>query len=469
MLLSVEGGLRSGPRRGQADRRLGLLRWREGAPWREWWAAWRAPVHGRREATQRLPHNMGTHSRTALRTKPPDPRACPVSWSSLEPPSPSSPVLNVLPTSQHIPLPARRGGGPGATSAPRCRGGPSGAAPHAGLRRAAALHAPATALSFVALTLGPTAAAARGAGRGGAGAGRGGAAVVPLRLQPPDQAPALAPQRLADWQAAYEAGDGRVVQVGLTWTLELPGGASAAAAQLLHRVPLLGIRVAGAPRAGGPRGPWGGGGRGLAPAEGSGPGPTPLNTPGVVRPGRKLVLLGDTTSRRPSPPWPRGADLVSHEATFCAREFAKGSFPRFPGRGGVACLCSETSIATGAAARGGRTARAQGAQVRSRQRCALLQRRRPHSPIACPSPPLLRPQPPLPPLPSVHAGMQSKARIATHSHAALEAGRFAAQVGARLLVLTHFSARYDTPSRRDGGPEGRGRGRRERGPAPARA
>uniref|UniRef100_A0A1D2A4U1 SAP domain-containing protein n=1 Tax=Auxenochlorella protothecoides TaxID=3075 RepID=A0A1D2A4U1_AUXPR len=247
--------------------------------------------------------------------------------------------------------------------------------------RRGTLHAPATALSFVALTLGPTAAAARRAGRGGAGAGRGGAAVVPLRLQPPDQAPALAPQRLADWQAAYEAGDERVVQVGLTWTLELPGGASAAAAQLLHRVPCWGYVLRERSALAAREGPGEGAAAGLAPAEGSGPGPTPLNTPGVVRPGRKLVLLGDTAESTAIATLARGADLVSHEATFCAR-------------------------------------------------------------------------------------MQSKARIATHS-TALEAGRFAAQVGARLLVLTHFSARYDTPSRRDGGPEeGRGRGRRGGGPPP---
>lgn len=83
VLLSVEGGLRSmGLGEDKRTGRLGLLRWREGAPRREWWAAWRAPCMEER-ATRRLPHNMGTHSRTALRTKPPDPRACPVSWSSL--------------------------------------------------------------------------------------------------------------------------------------------------------------------------------------------------------------------------------------------------------------------------------------------------------------------------------------------------------------------------------------------------
>lgn len=39
------------------------------------------------------------------------------------------------------------------------------------------------------------------------------------------------------------------------------------------------------------------------------------------------------------------------------------------------------------------------------------------------------------------AGMEQKARIAQHSTGAM-AGAFAAAVGARALVLTHFSARY---------------------------
>ncbi|KAI3431485.1 hypothetical protein D9Q98_004536 [Chlorella vulgaris] len=175
-------------------------------------------------------------------------------------------------------------------------------------------------------------------------------------LQGPDQAARIPPAMAAGWQAAYDQGSERIVQQGLSWTLRMPTpGPNVVAAQLQHRVPCWGYVFQEEPQVVPPPAAAAaapGTGSEVAGAEGGVAGQQ------WVRPGRKLVILGDTCNSSSLAPLAADCDLLSHEATFCS-------------------------------------------------------------------------------------GMEDKAAVAQHSTTE-QAGAFAAAVDARNLVLTHFSARYES-------------------------
>jgi ribonuclease Z len=168
----------------------------------------------------------------------------------------------------------------------------------------------------------------------------------------------LGPADLAALQAAFEGGSDRIVRPGLTWTARgLPGGLAATSAQLQHRMPCWGY-VFQEPPARGTFAERRIASAGAGAASDSDDGSAASASEPWVRPGRKVVLLGDTCASAAIARAAAGADLLSHEATF-------------------------------------------------------------------------------------NAAMAPKARLATHSTAE-QAGAFAAEIGARALVLTHFSARYES-------------------------
>jgi len=108
-------------------------------------------------------------------------------------------------------------------------------------------------------------------------------------MQAPDQARSI-PKRVAeDWQASYDNGSDNVVRRGMTWTTVLPGGVRVTAAQLQHRMPCWGYVFE-------------------EPQESLG------DT--LVRPGRKMVLLGDTCDSTAIANAAHGCDVISHEATY---------------------------------------------------------------------------------------------------------------------------------------------------------
>jgi ribonuclease Z len=113
-----------------------------------------------------------------------------------------------------------------------------------------------------------------------------------LGLRAPDQAAALPPAAAREWQDAYDGGSDQVVRRGLTWTVTLPSGVRVTAAQLQHRMPC-----------------WGYVFQEPADAAAGAPG-------GAVRPGRKVVLLGDTCDSGAIAEAAWGCDLLSHEATY---------------------------------------------------------------------------------------------------------------------------------------------------------
>ncbi|EFN53950.1 hypothetical protein CHLNCDRAFT_58404 [Chlorella variabilis] len=168
-----------------------------------------------------------------------------------------------------------------------------------------------------------------------------------MALQGPDQGDRLPGAAVQALQAAYDQGSERVVRHGLSWTVKAPGGTTVSAAQLQHRVPCWGYVFSEAPQA-------------VAPPPSAAAGGAGQPGEAWVRRGRKLVILGDTCDSSAIAPLALGADLLSHEATFCS-------------------------------------------------------------------------------------GMEDKASIAQHSTTE-QAGAFAAVVEARNLVLTHFSARYESVS-----------------------
>jgi ribonuclease Z len=171
----------------------------------------------------------------------------------------------------------------------------------------------------------------------------------------------LGPADLAALQAAFEGGSDRIVRPGLTWTARgLPGGLAATSAQLQHRMPCWGYVFREPPARGtfAERRIADAGAGAASDSEDGSASAASASADLWVRPGRKVVLLGDTCASAAIACAAAGADLLSHEATF-------------------------------------------------------------------------------------NAAMAPKARLATHSTAE-QAGAFAAEIGARALVLTHFSARYES-------------------------
>ena len=232
-----------------------------------------------------------------------------------------------------------------------------------------------------------------------------------MALQGPDQGDRLPGAAVQALQAAYDQGSERVVRHGLSWTVKAPGGTTVSAAQLQHRVPCWGYVFSEAPQA-------------VAPPPSAAAGGAGQPGEAWVRRGRKLVILGDTCDSSAIAPLALGADLLSHEATFCSGGLAGGA-------GGVVELgcgwwvgrrwgklrCRQEASRPGA----GRRGPVEQSPCRRRQV-------RPRS-----HPRARRRAPP--------AGMEDKASIAQHSTTE-QAGAFAAVVEARNLVLTHFSARW---------------------------
>lgn len=148
---------------------------------------------------------------------------------------------------------------------------------------------------------------------------------------------------------------------------------------------------------------------------------------GLVRPGRKVVLLGDTCDSTAIAPLARGCDLISHEATFNRGEGAGEGHLWFKKKRGVgACMLIFIPLRP--------VALAETLPLLPLLHCT-------HARVSASF---------LSPLPRTHTctlapcvtGMEEKARIATHSTAE-QAGAFAGSIRARNLVLTHFSARYE--------------------------
>lgn len=136
-----------------------------------------------------------------------------------------------------------------------------------------------------------------------------------LGAQAPDQAGRLPTDAARALQAAYDGGSDQVVRPGLTWTTEIPGvGLTVTAAQLQHRMPCWGyvFEEATVPVEAPAR-------RRAADANSnSNPATAASSTadPGWVRPGRKMVILGDTCDSTAILEVARGCDVLSHEATF---------------------------------------------------------------------------------------------------------------------------------------------------------
>lgn len=196
-----------------------------------------------------------------------------------------------------------------------------------------------------------------------------------IGFQAPDQVRSIPHSKLQAIQNAYDGGSDNIVRRGLTWTVNLPDGTQITAAQLQHRMPCWGyvfqepdeyleeseLESIGDRHF-----------HGIESSESdddvrersaSSTSTQILSESDIsdvdnkIRPGRKLVLLGDTCDSWAIAEKAAGCDVISHEATF-------------------------------------------------------------------------------------NRGMEEKARIATHSTAE-QAGAFAKAIGARALVLTHFSARYE--------------------------
>lgn len=106
------------------------------------------------------------------------------------------------------------------------------------------------------------------------------------------------------------------LQQGLSWTLRMPTpGPNVVAAQLQHRVPCWGYVFQEEPQVVPPPAAAAaapGTGSEVAGAEGGVAGQQ------WVRPGRKLVILGDTCNSSSLAPLAADCDLLSHEATFCS-------------------------------------------------------------------------------------------------------------------------------------------------------
>ena len=154
---------------------------------------------------------------------------------------------------------------------------------------------------------------------------------LPSTLRPPCPLLPLSP--------ALSVPHTQIVQHGLTWTVLLSRGVRVVAAQLRHRVPCWGYvfqermqRLGPAPPPDAGRGqqaadPAAAAAASASDSDGEGGSGAPPSGGGqlLVRPGRKLVILGDTCDSSAIAPLARNCDLLSHEATFCVGECRRGA------------------------------------------------------------------------------------------------------------------------------------------------
>ncbi|GAB4814139.1 hypothetical protein N2152v2_001185 [Parachlorella kessleri] len=239
--------------------------------------------------------------------------------------------------------------------------------------------------------------------------------LLQLALVGPDQGSTLPRDQAARWQAEYDQGSDQVVRPGLTWTTQLPGcGVRVVAAQLQHRVPCWGYVFQEPAQLVPPP---------LAAAPGSATAAAAGLTYGGAEPRLAAAAVPATTAAENERLGgaahgavlePRGQQQQRGQQAAAGQEGAQQGQEgqqQWVRRGRKVVVLGDTCDSR--------------AIAQPARNCDVVSHEA-----------------------TFMRGMEKKARIATHSTSE-QAGDFARMINARSLVLTHFSARYDT-ARKEG-------------------